>query len=140
MTAEDRVATVRAMFEELERPGSALTFSVFDDEVTWDARALPTLDSARVFHGHDGVRSFWRAWLEAWETIGGLFVEGPRYCASGNQVVAWWVSRLTGKGSGVPVRQEAASIFTFLGDRIVHVAIYLSHADAFRDIGMERTP
>lgn len=139
MTADERVAAVRAMFDELERPGSALTFSVLDEEVTWDARALPTLDSARVFRGHDGVRAFWREWLDAWEKIMGT-VETPRYHANGNQVVAWWTSALAGKGSGVPLAQEAAAIYTFLGDRVVHVAVYLSHDDAFRDIGMERTP
>ena len=51
-------------------------FEVFDEEIVWDARgssaALPGWEASGlsdVFHGHDGVRRYWRQWLDAWSDI-----------------------------------------------------------------------
>jgi ketosteroid isomerase-like protein len=129
------VATIRALFDEFGRRETAVTFRVLDEQVTWDARRMPVEDVRRVFHGHDGVRQFWRTWLEAWEGLD--IIDGPHHHPLGNQVVTWWRQRNRGRTSGVPLEMTAAFVWTFQNDRIVRAALFASRDEAFRAAGLE---
>lgn len=131
----DHIATVSALFDEFARREDDLAFQVFDDEIAWDARSVPLAELGVVFRGHDGVRSFWRTWLEAWESI--EWVGGPHHRAHGNQVISWWRQRNRGKDSGVPVERELSLVWTFEGDRIVRVAVFWSRVEAFEASGLD---
>jgi ketosteroid isomerase-like protein len=131
----ENVAVVRTLFDEFARRESELTFGVFDEEIAWDARSVPLAEFGEVFHGHEGVRAFWRGWLEAWERID--FVEGPHHRAHGNQVVSWWRQRTVGRGSGLGMEQEAGIVWTFENGRIVRAAVFWSREEIFRAAGLE---
>src|SRR5215218_5334254 len=70
----------------------------------WDAsrgREVGDLDTAGVYHGHDGVRAYWRRWLSAWEDVEATEVE---FVDGGQTVVALiHRQRLRGRGSGIEV-------------------------------------
>lgn len=131
----DHIATVSALFDEFARREDDLAFQVFDDEIAWDARSVPLAELSAVFHGHDGVRAFWRTWLEAWESI--EWVAGPHHRKHGNQVISWWRQRTKGKDSGIPVERELSLVWTFEGDRVVRVAVFWSRAEAFEASGLD---
>ncbi len=46
-------------------------FEFYDPEIEWDnsQQSLLMPDLAGVYHGHDGVRTFWRRWLSAWKDL-----------------------------------------------------------------------
>ncbi len=132
---EQNVRTIEALFGEWNRGEANIAFETFDEEITWDARPLHAPALSAVYRGHDGVRAFWRIWLEAWERI--EIIEGPDHRPHGNQVVTWHRQRNLGKGSGVTVEQEGCFIWTFQEGRIVHVAMYMTREELYRAAGLE---
>jgi len=133
--AERNVKAVEAIFNEFTRRESDLTFRTFDDEITWDARPLNVPALSAVYHGHDGVRAFWRTWYDAWERID--VIEGPEHIPHGKQVVSWHRQRNLGKGSGITVEQEGCFIWTFENGRVVRAAMFLTREDLYRAAGLE---
>src|SRR3954454_4343341 len=134
MDAEAKIAAVGEMFREFARRDDARTFSILDDEVVFDTRAYPGPEMLRaVYHGHDGVRGYWRQWLDAWESV--EVVDGPHYSVHGPAVVTWWTQRNRGRHSGVEMEMETATVWVFLNDRIVYAAAFGSGAEARAAVG-----
>jgi ketosteroid isomerase-like protein len=133
--ADARVALIEEMFREFAQRTDSLTFEAFDEEVLFDTRAYPGPESLRaVYHGHEGVREYWRQWLDAWDSVD--VVDGPHHEVHGATVVTWWRQRNRGKRSGVEVDMDTAVVWTFQGDRIVHAAAFASGADARAAVGL----
>jgi ketosteroid isomerase-like protein len=68
--SQENVELVRRVYEAHERGDFAAVFAAYDPEIDWH---VPGVTSAElgfdpVYVGHDGVRTFWRQWLSAWET------------------------------------------------------------------------
>src|SRR5947208_2032346 len=123
------------MFWEFARREDARAFEVFDEEVLFDTRAYPGPETLRaVYHGHEGVRAYWRQWLDAWESVD--VIDGPHHEVYGGAVVSWWRQRNRGRRSGLEVEMETAVVWTFQGDRIVHAAAFASGADARAAAGL----
>lgn len=131
-----REEVVRGIFEEFARGESEFAFTVYHPNIVWDGSALgpEAGELASADLGHDGVRRWWRAWLEAWERIE---VPGPvDYRSNGNQVVASWVQENVGRGSGIRVEQQSSLVFTFEDGMIVRVGVYPSRERGLRAAGM----
>lgn len=135
---DPNLRTVEAMFEEFARGEDEVAFSVFDEEIVWDARAADIPEVGGIFHGHDGVRDWWRRWLASWDRI--EISSGPDHVVHGNQVLSSWHQHNVGAGSGARVGQEAALIYTFLGGKVIHVAVFVDHESAFRAFGAPHGP
>ena len=99
--SQENVEIVRGLQEAFARGDNDTPFSVYDPEIEWDMTRLPLPGEESVYHGHDGVRRYWRAWLEAWE-----FIDAPieRFVEAGDNVVTLF-GPMTGRGkkSGVEV-------------------------------------
>ena len=135
MHAESNIAVIEELFREFARRDDALTFEIFDDELIFDTREFPGPESLRTcYHGHEGVRAYWRQWLDAWESV--EIVDGPHHEAYGSAVISSWRQRNRGKRSGVEIELDTAVVWTFQGGRIVHAAAFGSGADARTAIGM----
>ncbi len=76
--SQENVALVRAATEAVKSPDGItalaqgdLDLTFVDPEVEWDATQSGDLvpDLADVYWGHEGVRTYWRRWLEAWRDI-----------------------------------------------------------------------
>ena len=73
LTAND-LEIVRGLYEAFRRRDNESPFEVFDEEIIWDASTVHFDDWEATglldeFRGHDGVRRYWRQWLDAWSEI-----------------------------------------------------------------------
>ena len=128
---EGNVATIEALFQEFARREDELALRTYDEHVVWDTRSLAAApDLQGVFHGLEGVRTWWRRWLEAWDEV--AMVDGPHHRSSGSQVVSWWRQRVRGKSSGASLDMDVAIVWTFENGRIVRAAVFPSGDEARR--------
>ena len=69
--SQENVEIVRTLAEGFQRRQHEQAFELYDPEIEWDASGLAESvpDIAGVFHGHEGVRAYWRNWLSAWSDI-----------------------------------------------------------------------
>ena len=125
------MATIQALFEEFARRETELALRTYDEHVVWDTRSLGAApDLQGVFHGYEGVRTWWLRWLEAWDEV--AMVDGPHHRPSGSQVVSWWRQRVRGKSSGAGLEMEVGIVWTFEKGRIVRAAVFPSGDEARR--------
>jgi ketosteroid isomerase-like protein len=98
--SKENLEIVRRLMEAWERRDMEAVFALYDPAIVWDNSTLPA-PNAGVYHGHEGVRQFFREWLEAFET--------QSFTAAGAARRAGWSSARWG-------RREHAS-FTFVATR-----------------------
>jgi ketosteroid isomerase-like protein len=79
--SQESVEIVRMVFDVFARRDHEAAFDYYDAEIEWHAaRAWAgDLDTAGVYHGHDGVRAYWRRWLSSWEDVEATEVEVRRW-------------------------------------------------------------
>ena len=67
----ENVEIVRALAEGFQHRQHERAFEFYDPEIEWDASAFAEVnpDIAAVYHGHEGVRAYWRHWLSAWSDL-----------------------------------------------------------------------
>lgn len=85
MSAEN-VEIVRRLYDAFAQRDNDYPFTVYDEEIVLDMRRSPIPDAQQVYHGHDGIRRYWREWLGAWDEI--EFELGD-VVAAGDQVVSF---------------------------------------------------
>src|SRR5687767_6906418 len=70
--SQENVEIVREVYEAAARGDSAAVFALYDPAVQWDASRAPMprlIGGGRVFHGHDGLRRFFRERNAIWGEI-----------------------------------------------------------------------
>jgi ketosteroid isomerase-like protein len=111
-------------------------FEFYDPEIEWDASQVVELpDSAGVYHGHEGVRAFWRNWLSAWSD---LEFEIQDVVDAGDEVVLLIQNqRQWGRHSGLETESPSyAMVFTFRGGKVVRQRHYLDQGAALEAAGL----
>jgi ketosteroid isomerase-like protein len=112
-----------------ENPERALEF--LDETVELDATVRP---DGKVFYGRDGIRRAMIEWTGAWDD---WELEIERFVDAGtDRVLYLWHERGSGKGSGVPMDQDGATVVTLRDGRIVHLQAYVDRAAAFAAVGL----
>ena len=135
--SQENVEIVRQLYEAFARRDNESPFAVYHPDIEWDmSRSVaPLPGEERIYHGHDGVRHYWRAWLEAWESI-----DAPLepLVDAGEQVVALLgQSTYRGKRSGVESTWPPwAQVRTLPDGKVVRMRIYSNHADALEAAGL----
>ena len=129
--SEDPVAVVRGSMEAFlgASPESALELN--SPDVVLDVTIRP---DGRVWHGREGVRQAMTEWTGAWED---WRVDVHEYIDAGDgRVIFVWTESGRGKGSGVDMHQEGATISTVRDGQIVSSVLYLDREKAFADAGL----
>jgi ketosteroid isomerase-like protein len=75
MSQED-VEMVRHLWEAAERRDEAGVFALYAPGIVWESRYTGSLEGGGIYYGHEGVRRFFRDWLEAFETYEALGAVG----------------------------------------------------------------
>src|SRR4026209_2749666 len=112
--SQENVEIVRTLAEGFQRRQHELAFEFYDPDVEWDSSRIEGVlpDTAGVFHGHEGVRTYWRNWLSAWSD---LHFEIQDLRDAGNDVVLLIRNqRQWGRHSGLETEMpDYGMVFTF---------------------------
>jgi ketosteroid isomerase-like protein len=112
--------------------GGHVTEDYFDSEIVWDTSASG-MPSASVYHGHEGVRRFFRDWLAPWTDYA---IEARECIDAGTAVVLVFRQEGTGKASGVSTERDFFSIWELEGSKVVRFRLFESREQAFEAAGL----
>lgn len=128
------VDLVRALFEAIGRRDTASVLEFYDREVAWDAsRAGPgEAFLAGTYHGHDGLRRYFRDWYGAWED---LEYHLDELIDAGEQVISAVSNSARGRASGAEVCFTQFAVWTFRDGKIARVQWFGSRDDALAAAG-----
>ena len=142
--SEENAAIVRAVVDAYRNPDvmgqladGQLDVGWVDPEVEWDASRIAEMipDLAEVYRGHEGVRTYWRRWFEAWRDLE-FEVEDVR--DKGDEVVVLIRNqRQWGRHSGIVTEMPPYGlVFTILGGKVVRWRAFPDQQSALEAAGL----
>jgi ketosteroid isomerase-like protein len=132
--SRENVEVVRGIFDAGLRRDSATALGLYDPEVVWDVSRLEGADFGEgVFHGHDGLRTWFRAWYSAWENTQN---ELERLIDAGDHVISVHVQRGRGRASGIAIDVEQYAVWTIRAGRVIRVVWFLTREEALEAAGV----
>jgi ketosteroid isomerase-like protein len=132
--SQETVEIVRRLMEAFERRDPEATFAILDPAVVWDASNIAYDPLVGVYHGHEGVRDFWRQWLGPFEEH---HAEVLNLIDAGDSVVLQTRLIARGRASGIAVDMHRWAVHRFGHGRIVHVQIFDNEAEALEAAGLK---
>jgi ketosteroid isomerase-like protein len=74
--SEESVELVKRLLEMFASRDHEAVFAFYDPDIEWDASNFGGesasgvwTDLQGIYHGHEGVRMYWRRWLQAWADL-----------------------------------------------------------------------
>jgi len=142
--SRENVELVRLTLEAYQHPemvrllaDGELDLQIADPQIEWDASRLEEMipDLAEVFHGHEGVRTYWRRWFDAWRD---LQFEVQDVRDAGEHVVALLRNqRQWGRHSGICTELPPyGQVFTFRAGKLVRWRTFPDQASALAAVGL----
>lgn len=132
----ENVRIVRALYDAFARRDHDYPFTVYDEDIEWDARGVPMADLTGVYRGHDGVRRFWRTWLVAWQDLEFRIED---MVESGDTVVAFMWQRQRGRTTGIWTDfPRYAQIWTLRDGKVIRLR-YAKPEEARAELGLDET-
>jgi len=135
--SQENVEIVRALAEGFAHRQHEQAFEFYDPEIEWDASRAADInpDIAGVYHGHEGVRSYWRNWLSAWSD---LDFEIQDVVDAGDDVVLLIHNqRQWGRHSGIATDiAPYGLVFTIRGGMVVRWRAYADQESALEAAGL----
>ncbi len=127
---------VRTLAEGFQRRQHEQAFQLYDAEVEWDASRMAGRNmAAGVYHGHEGVRAFWRDWLSAWSDLH-FEIDGV-VDAGDDAVLLIRNQRQWGRRSGIATEVPPyAMVFTIRSGKVVRVCAYPDQESALKAAGL----
>jgi ketosteroid isomerase-like protein len=126
--SRENVEIVRSIFEAGLRRDSETALALYDPEVVWDVSRLEGADFGEgVFHGHVGLRQWFREWYAAWEnTVNDL----EEVIDAGGHVISVHTQRSRGRASGVAVETRQYAVWTVRAGKVVRTVWFLTREEA----------
>jgi ketosteroid isomerase-like protein len=112
--------------------GDRVTSEYFDPEIVWDTTASG-MPSAGVYHGHQGVRRFFRDWLAPWDDYE---IETSDCIDAGDAVVLVFRQAGTGRGSGVRIERDFFGVWDLKDSMVVRFRLFESREQALEAVGL----
>jgi ketosteroid isomerase-like protein len=88
----------------------------------------------RIYHGHAGVREFWRGWAGTWDNF--EFSIDNILDAGGGEVVVRVHQAGTGRGSHAPVSFDFGQVWTVSNGMVVRFRAFPDFAQALKAVGL----
>lgn len=133
----ENVEVVRRVYDAARHRDSKAVLALYDPEVELDNSRLGVMGFAGpgrgTYHGHEGLRRFFRDWHEAWESIDYDYDE--LIDTGGDKVVAVVTRRGRGRASGVEVEQRFGLVWTVREGKVVRVAWFPTREEALEAAG-----
>ncbi len=146
--SQENVDLVRRLLDMFARRDHEGVFEFYDPDIEWDATAWESTAAtpadagvggiaglAGVYRGHEGVRTYWRRWLEAWKD---LEFEVEDVLDAGDEVVALIRNqRQVGRHSGIVIEVPPYGlVFTVRAGKVVRWRIYPDQQSALEAAGV----
>jgi len=142
--SEENVELVRRLLDMFARRDHEGVFEFYDPDIEWDAGNPPGAstgpgppigDLEGVYRGHEGVRTYWRRWLEAWQDIE---FEVQDVLDGGDEVVALIRNqRQWGRHSGIATEMPPYGlVFTIRDGKVVRWRSYPDQQSALEAGGL----
>jgi ketosteroid isomerase-like protein len=131
--SQENVEVVRASWEAWKRGDMDALFEFYDPAVEWDMTHSQVPDMG-VFHGHDGIREFFRDWRDFFAEY---YAEPEEFIDAGDNVLVR--VRQGGRGRVSTVAVEMPSywqLYRLRGGRAVRVEVYRDDDDARMAAGL----
>ena len=114
------VEIVERLYDCFRRRDNDTPFTYYDRDIVWAVGEFQAVDIDRVYHGHEGVRAFWRQWLSAWDELEWELLELSEL--DDGRVRGVINQRNKGKGTGIWVEQRPyEQIWTLAGGKVIPV-------------------
>jgi ketosteroid isomerase-like protein len=131
--SQQNVDIVRASWDAWSRGDMDALFEFYDPAVEWDMTHSYIPDMG-VFHGHEGIREFFRAWGEFFAEY---HAEPEQFIAADDSVMVRVKQAGRGRISAVGVEMPTYwQLYTLRDGRAVRVAIYRDEAEALKAAGL----
>ncbi len=132
----ENVEVVRRVYDAAARRDAASVLALYDSTVELDSSRLPIagLMGDGVYHGHDGLRRFFREWHESWSDVRYDYEE--LLDAGDEQVVSVVTRRGRGRASDAEVEMSLALVWTLREGRVVRVVWFPSRDEALEAVGL----
>ena len=133
--SEANVDVVRRIYDAAARRDDVIPFEVYAEDIIWDisnARRA-ALAMKPVYHGHEGVRQYWREIVSA---FGEVELEVEELIDAGDQVLAVIREREVGRASGVPVETTHLVVYTLGGGKVVSMQVFDDRQQALEAAGL----
>jgi ketosteroid isomerase-like protein len=134
--SQENVEIVRTLLQGFARRDHERAFDLYDPNIEWDASRMGiNSDIAGVYHGHEGVRAYWRGWLSAWRD---LDFELQDVLDAGDEVVALiHKQRQWGRRSGIETEVPPyALVFTINNGKVVRWRSFPDQRSALEAVGL----
>lgn len=128
---QDRIATVRSIYERWANGDFRSTFDLLDRNVVFVMP--PELPDAGTYLGNEAVAEYTRGFLEPWTHI---TMEAEELLPAGDSVVASIVQRATGDASGAATELRYFQLWTFRGDKVIRLENIRERDKALRAAGI----
>lgn len=133
--SRENVEVVRRVYEAARRRDAATVLALYHPEVELDpsrlgVAGLPGLGGG-LYHGHEGLRNFFREWHEAWDSIEYDYEE---LIDAGEHVIAVVTRHARGRASGVEVESPFALVWTIREGKVIRVVWFLTRGDALEAV------
>ena len=109
--SQENVEIVRRVWEAAERRNDQSLFALYDPAIVWESGNAGLLElSGGPYHGHAGVRQFFKDWLES---FGNYAAHAKTFIDAGdNKVLVEYLISGRGRGSGAEVEMSRWNVQT----------------------------
>jgi ketosteroid isomerase-like protein len=130
--SRENVEVVQGVYDAASRRDSAAVLTLYDPEVELDNTRLQVV-SGGVYHGHEGLRSFFHQWNEAWEDVD--YRVDDLIDAGGDQVVSVVTRHGRGRSSGAEVELHVALLWKVRDGKVIRVVWFPTREEALAAAG-----
>jgi len=130
--SQSNVDLVRRVHEALNTRDERALPELFDPEFVWVQN--PNAPDPRTFHGHDGIRELVATVDDAFDEVR---LEPAELIEVGDRVVVLGQMKARGKGSGIPIEEDRAWIWTVRDGKVVRHETYADHPSALEAAGLK---
>jgi ketosteroid isomerase-like protein len=129
--SQENVEIVRRHMELFWSGDLGGSLAAYDRDAVYDVSIRP---EGRVYHGHAGVIEAVRTWAGTWED---WTAEVEEIIDAGDKVVVFDHHTGRGRGSGAPLDQHTAWVYTLCEGKIIQAKWFASRPDALEAAGLK---
>jgi ketosteroid isomerase-like protein len=131
--SQENVQIVLGVFDAFRRRDTGAMFAAYDPDVEWSMEGYPNWPENKTYGGHEGIRTFFRAWLRDFDEYD---TEARDPLALGDKVVVTVYDCARGQGSGVSIERVHAHVWTLRDGRAVRVEVFDDRRSALEAVGL----